>query len=139
MNHQIGFIGLGKMGKNMVLRLLEQGVDVVVYNRTREVTEEFESEYRATSIGYRETSDYKSDTRSSSLETQNSCQLFPAYDLQDLIKQLSPPRIIWLMVPSSANPPAGEAGATAGKPNASPIDQDLQQLTSFCIQKRDVV
>ncbi len=34
MAHQIGFIGLGKMGKNMVLHLLEQGVEVVAYNRT---------------------------------------------------------------------------------------------------------
>lgn len=34
MNHQIGFIGLGKMGKNMVLHLREQGVDVVAFNRT---------------------------------------------------------------------------------------------------------
>lgn len=34
MTHQIGFIGLGRMGKNMVLRLREQGIDVVAYNRT---------------------------------------------------------------------------------------------------------
>ncbi len=34
MNKTIGCIGLGKMGSNMVLHLLEQGVNVVVYNRT---------------------------------------------------------------------------------------------------------
>lgn len=34
MSHQLGFIGLGRMGKNMVARLREQGIDVVAYNRT---------------------------------------------------------------------------------------------------------
>lgn len=34
MSHQLGFIGLGRMGKNMVLRMREQGIDVVAYNRT---------------------------------------------------------------------------------------------------------
>lgn len=34
MRHQIGFVGLGKMGRNMVLRLRSLGVDVVAYNRT---------------------------------------------------------------------------------------------------------
>lgn len=32
----IGYIGLGKMGKNMVLHLLEQGEQVVAYNRSPE-------------------------------------------------------------------------------------------------------
>lgn len=31
---KIGFIGLGKMGKNMVIRLLEQGIEVVAWNRS---------------------------------------------------------------------------------------------------------
>lgn len=34
MAHQLGFIGLGRMGLNMVLRLKEKGIDVVAYNRT---------------------------------------------------------------------------------------------------------
>jgi 6-phosphogluconate dehydrogenase len=34
MAHQIGFIGLGKMGKLMVPRLQKQGIEVVSYNRT---------------------------------------------------------------------------------------------------------
>lgn len=36
----IGYIGLGKMGKNMVLRLLEKGHKVIVWNRTSERTNE---------------------------------------------------------------------------------------------------
>lgn len=37
----IGFIGLGNMGRNMVTRLLTQGVGVVGYNRTAAVTRSF--------------------------------------------------------------------------------------------------
>ena len=33
---RVGYIGLGKMGRNMVLRLLEQGVEVVAWNRTQD-------------------------------------------------------------------------------------------------------
>jgi 6-phosphogluconate dehydrogenase len=48
----IGYIGLGKMGKNMVLHLLEQGVEVIAYNRSPEPLEEVEAAgaIRASSI-----------------------------------------------------------------------------------------
>ena len=36
---QLGYIGLGKMGKNMVLRLLEKGHDIVAWNRSPEPRE----------------------------------------------------------------------------------------------------
>ncbi|MBI3380341.1 decarboxylating 6-phosphogluconate dehydrogenase [Candidatus Gottesmanbacteria bacterium] len=72
---KLGFIGLGRMGKAMVLRLLEQGVNVVVYNRTKEKVDEFFA------------------------ETQNSGKLYKAYEIKTLIEQLEKPRIIWLMVP----------------------------------------
>jgi 6-phosphogluconate dehydrogenase len=73
MTHQIGFIGLGKMGKNMVLHLLEQGIEVVAYNRTREKTDELKQEVPQVTI---------------------------AYTIQDLVSQLPAPRIVWLMVPN---------------------------------------
>lgn len=37
---RIGYIGLGRMGKNMVLHLLEQGIEVVVWNRSPEPVKE---------------------------------------------------------------------------------------------------
>ncbi|NTV30959.1 decarboxylating 6-phosphogluconate dehydrogenase [candidate division WWE3 bacterium] len=37
---RIGYFGLGKMGKNMVLRLLEQGVEVVAWNRSKDPVDE---------------------------------------------------------------------------------------------------
>ena len=33
---RIGFIGLGRMGENMVLNLIEKGHQIIVYNRTLE-------------------------------------------------------------------------------------------------------
>ncbi len=37
---QVAIIGLGRMGKNIALHLLEQGVEVVVYNRSRDDIDE---------------------------------------------------------------------------------------------------
>ncbi|HSM01115.1 MAG TPA: decarboxylating NADP(+)-dependent phosphogluconate dehydrogenase [Acidimicrobiia bacterium] len=37
----VGLIGLGVMGQNLALNMADQGHDVVVYNRTRKVTEEY--------------------------------------------------------------------------------------------------
>ncbi len=41
---KIGYIGLGRMGKNMVLNLLEKGIEVVAWNRSPEPREELKKE-----------------------------------------------------------------------------------------------
>lgn len=68
---QLGYVGLGKMGKNMVLRLLDHDVDVVAWNRSPEPREEVASKGAET------------------LE-----------DLSELPSHLDTPRIIWLMLPA---------------------------------------
>lgn len=68
---KIGFIGLGKMGFNMVQRLSNNGHEVVVWNRTSETIKEAES---------------KGAIASSSI--------------QDLVKKLPERKVVWLMVPS---------------------------------------
>lgn len=73
MNKKIGYIGLGKMGKNMVLRLLEHGWDVVAYNRSPESVKEMEKEGAA-----------------------------GAYSIKEVVGSLSSPRLVWLMVPHQA-------------------------------------
>lgn len=67
---KIGYIGLGKMGKNMVLHLLEKDIEVVALNRSPEPLAEV---VKAGAIG--------------------------ASDLPDLIAKLPTPRIIWIMLP----------------------------------------
>ncbi|HJT20892.1 MAG TPA: decarboxylating 6-phosphogluconate dehydrogenase [Nitrospira sp.] len=70
---QIGMIGLGRMGANMVRRLLRGGRQCVVFDRSPKVVEELA---REKAIG--------------------------ASSLADLVKKLEKPRAIWLMVPAAA-------------------------------------
>ena len=68
---QIGMIGLGRMGGNMVRRLLRGGHECVVYDRTPSVTATFVAE-GATG----------------------------AATLDEFVALLQPPRTAWLMVPA---------------------------------------
>jgi 6-phosphogluconate dehydrogenase len=69
---QIGMIGLGRMGANMVRRLIKNGHECVVYDRTKELVDELVKEK---AVG--------------------------AMSLADLVKKLQKPRAIWLMVPAA--------------------------------------
>lgn len=70
---EIGFIGLGKMGLNMVTRLRQGGHQVVAYDRNIEAVTQAEKQ---------------------------GC--IGASSLDDLIAKLRSPRAVWIMVPSGA-------------------------------------
>jgi 6-phosphogluconate dehydrogenase len=70
---QIGMIGLGRMGANMVRRLIRKGHSCVVFNRSPQPVQELVKEK---AIG--------------------------AASLADVVKKLEKPRAIWLMVPAAA-------------------------------------
>src|SRR5712675_2169491 len=70
---QLGMIGLGRMGANMVRRLLRAGHRCVVFNRTPSAVNELVKEKATGSTS-----------------------------LQDLVKKLEKPRAIWLMVPAAS-------------------------------------
>jgi 6-phosphogluconate dehydrogenase len=74
---ELGMIGLGRMGANMVRRLQRAGHRCVVYDRSREAVAALTGE-GATG----------------------------AASLEDLLRQLAVPRNIWLMVPAAAVDPA---------------------------------
>jgi len=69
---QLGMIGLGRMGANMVRRLMKAGHECVVYNRSPGPVQEMQKEG---AIG--------------------------ATDLDDFVSKLSKPRTVWLMVPAA--------------------------------------
>jgi 6-phosphogluconate dehydrogenase len=69
---QIGMIGLGRMGANMVRRLIRKGHSCVVFNRSPQAVNELVKEK---AIG--------------------------ATSLADVVKKLAKPRAIWLMVPAA--------------------------------------
>jgi 6-phosphogluconate dehydrogenase len=75
---QLGMIGLGRMGQNMVVRLSKAGHQVVVNDRSAEVVEEtlkrVSKEASAKGIG--------------------------TATLKDFVSKLTPPRAVWLMVPA---------------------------------------
>lgn len=69
---QIGMIGLGRMGANMVRRLMRDGHDCVAFDRSAESVKQISSE-GATG----------------------------ANSLDEFVKRLSKPRAIWLMIPAA--------------------------------------
>jgi 6-phosphogluconate dehydrogenase len=79
---ELGMIGLGRMGANMTERLVRGGHRVISYDRSPEAIQ------RVVDIGG-----------------------VGAHSLSDFVKQLAPPRAIWMMVPSGA-----------------PVDQTIEQL-----------
>ena len=70
---KLGYIGLGKMGYNMVELLLEKGYEVVAYNRSAEPVRKI---------------------------AQKGAK--PADSIRSLIAALEPPRLVWIMVPHQA-------------------------------------
>jgi 6-phosphogluconate dehydrogenase len=70
---QLGMIGLGRMGANMVRRLIRKGHTCVVFDRSPQVVGELVKE---NAVG--------------------------ADSLVDLVKKLTRPRAVWLMVPAAA-------------------------------------
>ncbi len=75
---QIGIVGLGRMGANIARRLMRNGHQCVVFDANLDASLALGREGATSSAA-----------------------------LQDLVKRLTPPRVVWLMVP------AGEATAKA--------------------------
>src|SRR5262245_22446829 len=68
---QLGMIGLGRMGANIVRRLMARGHECVVYDHDQQAVDALAAE-----------------------------GAIAAESLEDLIGKLTPPRAVWLMVPA---------------------------------------
>ena len=69
---QLGMIGLGRMGANMVLRLMKAGHECVVYNQSPGPVQQLASEGAT-----------------------------PSDSLQDFVAKLEKPRAVWIMIPAA--------------------------------------
>ncbi len=69
---RMAMIGLGKMGGNMARRLLRGGIEVVGSNRGQDIIDQLQKEDG----------------------------LIPASSLSDAVRQLTAPRVVWLMLPA---------------------------------------
>ena len=85
---QLAMIGLGRMGGNMVRRLVQNGHEVIVYDSSRDA-----------------------------LKAHAAKGVNAAKDVVDVARLLTPPRVVWLMVP-------------AGAPVAGTLEQLVPHLTS---------
>ncbi len=91
---KLAMIGLGKMGGNMVRRLVADGHEVIAFNRSPDTAVELSKELdNVTAVS----------------------------NLDELIKALAPPRVIWLMVPHQV------------------VDQSISDLLSAGMSKGDVL
>ena len=68
---QLGMIGLGRMGSNMVRRLMKDGHQCVVFDRSAQAVEDLAKE-----------------------------KALGTTSLDDFVKRLNKPRVVWLMVPA---------------------------------------
>ena len=91
---KIAMIGLGKMGANMVRRLVGDGHEIIAYSKSP-------------------------DTAIKLAQEDNN--ITPVANLDDLIKSLSPPRLIWLMVPHQV------------------VDQSIEELIHAGMEKDDLL
>ena len=89
---KLGFIGLGKMGFNMVQNLLDHKHKVVAFDLSADLVKKIAKEGAVV-----------------------------ASSLEDVVKKLSSPKIVWLMVP-------------AGKP----VDKTIEQLVPL-LSKGDII
>jgi 6-phosphogluconate dehydrogenase len=90
---QLGMIGLGRMGANLVRRLMRDGHRCVVYDRSAETVAQL-AEEGATG----------------------------ASSLADLVAKLEPPRAAWLMLPAAITGPVLEELAQLMEPGDTAID-----------------
>lgn len=71
---KIGFVGLGKMGANMVRRLLRDGHAVVGYNRSQAIVREL----------------------------TDSEGMIPATTVESMLEKLEAPKVVWVMLPAGS-------------------------------------
>src|SRR4029078_12296294 len=90
---QIGMIGLGRMGANMVRRLMRGGHECVVHDLSKEAVQSLAAEGAV-----------------------------PSSDMKDFVARLAKPRVVWLMLPVSVVAPALDSLLAMLEPGDTVVD-----------------
>ncbi|MDP2632276.1 MAG: decarboxylating 6-phosphogluconate dehydrogenase [Candidatus Curtissbacteria bacterium] len=76
---KLGFIGLGRMGNRMVMKLLDEGHEVVVWNRSEDKIENLKLKIE---------------------NSESAKRLNVADSIENLVLKLHEPRVVWSMLPA---------------------------------------
>jgi 6-phosphogluconate dehydrogenase len=96
--NQLGYIGLGRMGANMVMNLLDKDFDVVAYDQNQ-------------NCGHQLGEERKEEVETEKLQLPSS--------LEEVASALDSPKVIWMMVPAGK---AVDGVITSLLPELSPKD-----------------
>ncbi len=132
---KIGILGLGKMGSRIAQKLYEEGHEIVVWNRTFKVSQDFIKSLRGPVSGFPPASarsrltDYALSgalppappLKENATSSENFVSPRAFKTIQELISVFPKPRVLWLMLP-------------AGEPTQSVLDEVRKYL-----QKGDIV
>ena len=122
---KIGIIGLGKMGSRIAQKLYEDGHEVLVWNRSFEVAQNFvqsaEVNTKIFSLSAQGSKNLNPKSEGSNESSENFVSPRAFNAISELVSNLSTPRVVWIMLPS------GEATQS--------ILDELQKL----LQKGDIV
>ncbi|OGE15638.1 hypothetical protein A3J89_01635 [Candidatus Curtissbacteria bacterium RIFOXYB12_FULL_40_6] len=124
---KLGFVGLGKMGSRMVVKLLSEGHEVVVWNRSKERISNFQLLLK---------NNFSSKKQISNFKYKNN--LKAAKNLQDLTGNLDSPRVVWLMVPARSTGSTSSLQASSVSVTGDATQEILDQVEKF-IGKDDIV
>ncbi|OGD97903.1 hypothetical protein A3A49_02790 [Candidatus Curtissbacteria bacterium RIFCSPLOWO2_01_FULL_38_11b] len=114
---KLGFIGVGRMGSRMVTKLVKEGHEVVVWNRTRENIENLKFEIR-------------------NLKLKGELEV--GENIADLLSKLDKPRIVWLMLPARSTRSVNSVQASSGSKTVGATQEILDEVEKY-IDVGDIV
>ncbi|KKS02001.1 MAG: 6-phosphogluconate dehydrogenase, decarboxylating [Candidatus Curtissbacteria bacterium GW2011_GWC2_41_21] len=115
------------MGSRMVVKLLSEGHEVVVWNRSKERISNFQLLLK---------NNFSSKKQISNFKYKNN--LKAAKNLQDLTGNLDSPRVVWLMVPARSTGSTSSLQASSVSVTGDATQEILDQVEKF-IGKDDIV